>query len=78
MTPPHSNATQGDPQLSGTRFVAPGERLRIWLKLDMSDDGQPADLFQVGGHAVCFRATLLTSAACDTAGSTLALMCSST
>ena len=45
--------TQGDPQPSGARFVAPGERLRIWLKLDMSEDGQPADLFQVGALALC-------------------------
>ena len=44
---------QGAPHPSGVRFVAPGERLRIWLKLDMSEDGQPADLFQVGRHEHC-------------------------
>jgi hypothetical protein len=33
--------------------VAPGERLRVWLKLDMDDDDQPADLFQV----TCARRT---------------------
>jgi len=68
---------QGEPQPSGVRFVAPGERLRIWLKLDMSEDGQPADLFQVGGHPLCFRAPLSTSAACITARNALVLLCSS-